>query len=131
MLINPTRVKFREVKKNQIPRFELGGIIAGGVAHAEKNKLGDKGIPVVDSNNFYKKGGRYSRVDKLAEVESEEIVFNLETAQKIENLVDKYLSCKCESVLLDLGYLAIDALKKTKDETCRTGCKFSVNGNVV
>lgn len=111
-------------KENKVKKFKVGGIVAGGVGHDDYNEIGDRGIPVVSVKSFMKQGGKYDRKHKRAEVESEEIVFNRETAVKIDKLVDEYNSCKCKNKLISLGNLIIEALKNTTDETCRTGCKF-------
>lgn len=119
-------LKRGSIKRNRPlkPVFKLGGIIAGGVSHDEANLIGDKGIPVVSYNSYMKKGGKYDLKDKTAEVESEEIVFTKETAEKIDKLVDEYENCKCPKKLVALGELIKKALKSTTDETCRTQCKF-------
>ena len=116
-----TSGKFNFSKKYS--KYELGGIIAGGVLHSEKNKLGDNGIPVVPLKDF-SKGGKYDKNTKIAEVEKEEIVFTAETANKIDKLVDEYNDCGCPVKLVNLGKLIYEALKNTSDETCRVKCEF-------
>jgi hypothetical protein len=103
--------------------FEIGGIIAGGVLHSEKNELGDRGIPVIPIQHL-KQGGEYDKNTKVAEIEKEEIIFTAETALEIDKLVDEYNDCKCPMKLVDLGKLVFEALKNTSDETCRTKCEF-------
>jgi len=101
-----------------------GGIIAGGVAHAENNNIGDKGIPVVSIESYNTNNGKYIKSDKQVEVESEEIVFNEETSLKINKLVEEYNTCKCEGKLRLLGQVILEATRNLVDETCRTSCKF-------
>lgn len=107
-----------------IKLFKHGGIIAGGVLHSQKNKIGDKGIPVVPVNSYMKSGGKYNKNDKLAEIESSELIFYKETADKIDKLVDEYIDCGCPDKLVQLGKVVHLALKSTTDETCRTQCEF-------
>jgi len=116
-------MKARRVSK-KVPMFEYGGIIAGGVGHAEKNSIGDRGIPVVHAGLYLKKGGTYSKEQKEAEVESKEIVFNLKTADQIDKLIEEYAECGCPGKLVMLGQLVKEALKNTKDQTCRDSCEF-------
>lgn len=106
------------------PKYRVGGIIAGGVDHSQKNSIGDMGIPVVPVAQYLKSGGKYDKNSKVAEVEQKEIVFNKETALKIDELVDQYNDCKCPGKLLALGNLIKEALKNTSDETCRISCEF-------
>ena len=110
----------------QFVKYEVGGIIVGGVGHNEQNNIGDRGVPVVDSNYFMKSGGKYNKNTKSAEIEDGEIMFNVETAEKIEELVNKYTECKCQLVLEQLGQLLIEALKKTKDMNCERAGKCNL-----
>lgn len=109
---------------NEIPSFKLGGIIAGGVAHAEKNKIGDRGIPVVPLYEFKKLGGKYNPQHKLAEIESKELILHSESAEQIQKKVEEYLATKDPSILEELGSLTYSTLQEVTDETCRTGCRF-------
>ena len=60
----------------------------------------------------------------LAEIESKELIFNKETADKLDLLVNEYNECGCPGKLVLLGELVFNALKNTTDETCRTACEF-------
>lgn len=109
---------------NEGLKYKMGGIIVGGVGHNQKNNIGDYGVPVVPTFAFMKSGGKYDKTVKIAEIEDSELIFNLETAQNIEKLVDEYLECGCTGKLIALGSIVKEALKNTSDETCRTGCRF-------
>ena len=92
-------------------------IIPRGVLHAHKNNipdhldLGKKGIPVVQ----VKQGGE---LEKVAEIEHEELILNKETAAKIEELVYKYLKSKDDRIALILGKLVRrEILLFTEDKT--------------
>jgi len=92
-------------------------IIPKGVLHAHKNNipehldLGKKGIPVVQ----VQKGGE---LEKVAEIEHEELIFNKETATQIEELVYKYLEDNDDRFALLLGKLVRrEILKNTHDKT--------------
>lgn len=68
--------------------FKRGGkvkatenIIPNGVLHEEKNKLGDKGMPVVKCKS--------GACTKKYEIEKDEMIFTLDTTKKVEDLVDK------------------------------------------
>ena len=102
---------------------KLGGIITGGVGHDERNAIGDQGIPVVPTEEF-EKGGKYNKEHKVAEIEDGEIIFNKETADKIDKLVDEYADCKCPGKLVQLGKLIKEAIGELSDETCRRECKY-------
>lgn len=120
---------YSKVKKNRFPKASYisrkhGGIIAEGVAHAQKNNIGDNGIPVVPINSYLKSGGRYLKEEKKVEVESEEIVFNKETSDGINRLVNEYNDCKCSGKIFSLGQIIMEAVRNLVDETCRTDCKF-------
>ena len=124
-----TRFSYSRIKRAKTPPSRIiirkhGGIIAGGVGHANRNNIGDYGIPVVPINSYMQNGGKYIADDKKVEVESEEIVFNKETSDKIDQLVDEYNGCGCSGKLQMLGSVILDAVKNLKDETCRTECKF-------
>lgn len=99
-------------------------IIAGGVAHSEKNSIGDRGIPVVTLIGYEKAGNKYNREFKTAELESEEIVLSASATRSVLALIETYQACKCPKKLLEIGQLMKEELKNIKDETCRTGCKF-------
>ena len=130
MKLLQTKRKLLQTQQRDVQMFRYGGIIAGGVGHDEKNDLGDRGIPVVDYTEF-EKGGRYSKDIKHAEVESKELVFNKETADKINSLVKAYDGCLCPGKLVELGRVVKEALKITTDETCRTGCEFTPQMNKI
>ncbi len=119
----PERKK-KEITVSQPPSYKMGGIIAAGVGHNENNSIGDKGIPLIPAYSYHQSGGKYIKSMKLAEVESEEIVFNVETAQNINRLVEEYEGCGCPDKLVTLGKVVLEALSNTKDQTCKTGCKF-------
>lgn len=124
-----TIFSYSKVKKTQVPKARYairkhGGIIAGGVGHAEKNMIGDNGIPVVPIKSYMQSGGKYIRNDKKVEVESEEIVFNKETSDSIDKLVDEYNDCGCSGKIMMLGQVVMEAVRNLVDETCRTDCKF-------
>lgn len=124
---------YRNYKLNKTtkPRYlKHGGIIAGGVAHAEKNNIGDMGIPVVPFDS-YQKHGKYIKEHKEVEVESEEIVFNEETSIQLDTLVDEYLECGCRGKLFLIGQIIYEATKNLVDETCRTECKFEPKLNKI
>jgi hypothetical protein len=108
-------------------RYELGGIIVGGALHSENNQIGDKGVPVI-SRNFFEQGG-YNKKHKTAEIERGEILFNKETAVKIERLINEYTSCGCQGKLLLLGKLVKEALRNTQDKQCELNdiCEIDIN----
>ena len=92
-------------------------IIPKGVLHARKNNipehldLGKKGIPVVQ----VKEGGE---LEKVAEIEHEELIFNKEVASKIEELVYKYIKTPDDNLLVLLGKLVKqELLNNTEDKT--------------
>lgn len=114
-------------KKKNTPftkSYKHGGIIVGGVGHNEKNELGDHGVPVVSSVSFIFSGGKYNQHAKTAEIESDEIIFNLETADAIDRLIDEYDDCKCPNKLLELGSIVKEAVSQLEDKTCVKECKF-------
>lgn len=108
------------------PTYKAGGIITKGVLHSEYNNLGDKGVPAVPQSLT-----SYDRKHKLFEVEIGEIIFNKETALKIENLVNNQIKNKNDNNLYELGKLTLLAIKNLDDKTCDSGCKFSVNNKII
>lgn len=105
-------------------KYELGGIIVGGALHSEKNEIGDKGVPVVHSFN-----NKYDKRNKTAEIERGEILFNKETALKIEKLVNEYNECGCKHKLVQLGQIVKEALKNVVDKQCELNniCEIDFN----
>lgn len=88
-------------KKKKFDKFELGGIITGGVLHSERNELGDKGIPLIPIG----KERSYNKNLKIAEIEKGEIIIRKRYAEDINRLIDEYEDCGCPMVLLQLGKL--------------------------
>lgn len=100
-------------KNRKIKKYELGGIITGGVLHKEKNNLGDKGIPLIPINSPV-----YDKSLKIAEIEAGEMIIRDNYAKEINRLVDKYNECKCPSVLLELGKLTKFVIDNLSDKQC-------------
>lgn len=94
-------------------KYELGGIITGGVLHSENNKIGDKGIPLVPKNIK-----EYDKSLKIAEIEKGEIIIRKRYAEDVNLLVNKYLDCKCPMVLLQLGRLSKYVIDNLSDNQC-------------
>jgi len=103
-------------------KYKLGGIIVGGVLHSEKNKIGDKGVPVVTRFT----NGKYDKRFKTAEIERGEIIFNRETSLKIEKLINDYNDCGCNMKLIELGKLVKLAIDQLDDKQCEINniCKL-------
>lgn len=79
---------YKQEEKAPLPpkKFKRGGsikatenIIPNGVLHEEKNKLGDKGMPVVKCNN--------NSCVKKYEIERDEMIFTLATTKEVERLI--------------------------------------------
>lgn len=101
-------------KKKSVRKFEIGGIITGGVLHSERNELGDKGIPLIPIG----KESQYSKHLKIAEIEKGEIIIRKKYAEEINELVDEYEKCKCPMVLLSLGKLVKFVIDNLSDKQC-------------
>jgi len=77
----------KKAKKEPVFKFKRGGklketanIIPNGVSHEEKNKLGDKGMPVIKCNS--------NSCEKIYEIESDELILTLDITKEVENLSD-------------------------------------------
>lgn len=93
-------------KKKSIRIFKRGGkfnnpdktnVIVTGSRHHEHNRLGDKGVPVIDKSG-----------EKIFEVEKGELILTKEATNKIEDLFKKYKALevdedKAHDVLKSLG----------------------------
>ncbi|MCS7316958.1 MAG: hypothetical protein NZZ41_01360 [Candidatus Dojkabacteria bacterium] len=102
------------VFKKKIYKYELGGIITGGVLHSEKNELGDKGIPLIPIG----KEKQYNKNLKIAEIEKGEIIIRRRYSEEINRLVDEYEKCKCPIILLQLGKLVKFVVDNLSDKQC-------------
>lgn len=101
-------------KKKKFQSYEVGGIITGGVLHAERNELGDKGIPLIPAG----KERVYDKSLKIAEIEKGEIIIRKRYAEDINKLVDEYEDCGCPMVLLQLGRLVKFVVDNLSDKQC-------------
>lgn len=106
-----------------IKRKKGGNIIVSGVLHSRKNKVKDnellkdafitvKGIPVVEE--VCDTGG--CEITQHAEVEKNEIIFNIEVTNTIEGYKEAYEQEKSEETLIKLGkYVALQLRENTTD----------------
>lgn len=99
--VKATKFKVRYFDGGIIPeQFRDGGqmnVIPGGVLHAHKNNIGDKGIPIV-----MKMEG--SKLKKVAEIEKEEIIFTLGVTKFLEKYAEKLDSGEItEDELIEVG----------------------------
>lgn len=108
-------------KETKQTEYDLSGnvsIIPDGVLHRERNDipeeahpvLGKKGIPVVDVGS--------KEVEKVAEIEKEELIIRKEIAKPLAELTYKYLDTKDESILLEIANMFYTEVKtNTNDHT--------------
>ena len=95
--ITMARVKKEMMRRKEERIMRSGGsinIIPRGVTHAQKNKMGDNGIPIISNNKM-----------KLAEIEMNELLINSESSKEIEELSDKYKKTGDKKYLNQLGRL--------------------------
>lgn len=117
-----------EGKRKYKPKFKDGGtiekeenseksiseqpnVIPEGALHKNKHHIEgseewtQKGIPVVDNEN-----------KQQAEVECDEIIFNLEVTQKLEELQKKYYKENKEDYAIEAGKLLVDQILYNTDD---------------
>lgn len=112
---------------NSIGSYKNGGnIIPAGALHARKNNLDkadeslkdsitNKGIPVITRNDD-------GSITQHAEIEHSEIIFNLDTTNKLEEYLNKYNEAKSNNkstraIELECGkFLCDEILKNTTDK---------------
>ncbi len=117
-----------EGKRKYKPKFKDGGtiekeenskefiseqpnVIPEGALHKNKHHIEgseewtQKGIPVVDNEN-----------KQQAEVECDEIIFNLEVTQKLEELQKKYYEENKEDYAIEAGKLLVDQILYNTDD---------------
>jgi hypothetical protein len=94
----------RNAKRKGVDMHRSGGsvnVIAKGVLHEEKNKIGDKGIPIVT------KDGK----KKFAEIEKNELVLHTDVAAEIERLTKLHKANPTDKdILKQLGELMKDQI---------------------
>lgn len=118
--------KKQEIQEPQ--KFQLGGkmnMIVTGALHARKHNLEElnpnlegeitkKGIPVVT----FEEGGEVGQ--QLAEVESQELVLQIDTTKTIEDYYDEYNSTDSKTeknkIALECGKYLVDELLKNTDD---------------
>lgn len=118
--------KKQEIQEPQ--KFQLGGkmnMIVTGALHARKHNLEElnpnlegeitkKGIPVVT----FDEGGEVDQ--QLAEVESQELVLQIDTTKTIEDYYDEYNSTNSKTeknkIALECGKYLVDELLKNTDD---------------
>ena len=118
--------KKQEIQETQ--KFQLGGkmnMIVTGALHARKHNLEElnpnlegeitkKGIPVVT----FEEGGEVGQ--QLAEVESQELVLQIDTTKTIEDYYDEYNSTDSKTeknkIALECGKYLVDELLKNTDD---------------
>ena len=121
-----TRSTPQEVIEEETPKFEEGGklnVIPEGALHARKNDLPEeiaeqvtnKGIPVIT----YDEGGE---ITQHAEIEVNEIIFNKETTERLEEYCKKFEEAKSdeakEILAIEAGkFLTTEILENTDDRT--------------
>lgn len=130
--INPSNLRglVKKAKRgtslHYITKFENGGkfnLIPEGALHARKHnlpeeiaeKVTDKGIPVISYDN----GGE---IKQHAEIELNEIIFNIETTRTIEDYFKQYNNSESESeknrIATECGkFLTSEILENTDDRT--------------
>ena len=110
----------KDVQMEEVAGFQKGGavnVIPGGALHKNKHHLGDiddkfeevtaKGIPVITEDE---KGD----ITQHAEVEKEEIIFNLEVTKELEKLKDE----GSDDAAIEAGKLLVkEILENTVDNT--------------
>lgn len=102
-------------RKKSVKIFKRGGkfdnpdktnVIVTGSRHHEHNRLGDKGVPVIDKTG-----------EKVFEVEKGELILTKDATNKIEALFEKYKTVevdddKAHDVLKTLGKFFTDEMKE-------------------
>lgn len=113
-----------EGKRKYKPKFKEGGVIKGqdniseqpnvipeGALHKNKHHIEgsddwtQKGIPVIDNEN-----------KQQAEVECDEIIFNLEVTKKLEELQQKYYEENKDDYAIEAGKLLVDQILYNTDD---------------
>lgn len=105
--------KFKEggVIKEQDSISEQPNVIPEGALHKNKHHIEgsddwtQKGIPVVDNENI-----------QQAEVECDEIIFNLEVTKKLEELQEKYYEENKDDYAIEAGKLLVDQILYNTDD---------------
>lgn len=100
----------------EVQAFKEGGqmnVIPEGALHARlhhmenADELTKKGIPVIDNQG-----------NQQAEIECNEIIFNLDVTKKLEELRDKYNETKDEKYAIEIGkLLSKEIMENTNDRT--------------
>lgn len=98
-------------KKSEESISEQPNVIPEGALHKNKHHIEDsenwtqKGIPVVDNDNI-----------QQAEVECDEIIFNLEVTKKLEELQEKYYEENKDDYAIEAGKLLVDQILYNTDD---------------